>query len=67
MTLFIPSLIKIYKLVQNVLRCMKIQARARTHTHTHGHGTINPLNAELNPICHLRALLGVHSLHVSRI
>ena len=29
---------------------------------------INPLNAELNPICHLLALLGVHHfLHVSRI
>ena len=29
---------------------------------------INPLNAELNPICHLLALLGVHLfLHVSRI
>jgi hypothetical protein len=29
---------------------------------------INPLNAELNPICHLLALLGVyHFLHVSRI
>jgi len=29
---------------------------------------INPLNAELNPICHLLALLGVHQfLHVSRI
>ena len=28
----------------------------------------NPLNAELNPICHLPALLGVHHfLHVSRI
>ena len=28
----------------------------------------NPLNAELNPICHLLALLGVHQfLHVSRI
>jgi len=27
----------------------------------------NPLNAELNPICHLPALLGVHFLHVSRI
>ena len=27
---------------------------------------INPLNAELNPICHLLALL-VHFLHVSRI
>ena len=29
---------------------------------------INPLNAELNPICHLLALLGAHLiLHVSRI
>ena len=29
---------------------------------------INPLNAQLNPICHLLALLGVHHiLHVSRI
>ena len=29
---------------------------------------INPLNAELNPICHLLALLEVHHfLHVSRI
>ena len=32
------------------------------------HFQINPLNAELNPICHLLALLGVHHfLHVSRI
>ena len=29
---------------------------------------INPLNAELNPICHLLALLGAHHiLHVSRV
>jgi len=29
---------------------------------------INPLNAELNPICHLPSLLGAHHiLHVSRI
>jgi hypothetical protein len=29
---------------------------------------LNPLNAELNPICHLLALLGAHRiLHVSRI
>jgi len=28
---------------------------------------INPLNAELNPICHLLALLGAHHiLHVGR-
>ena len=30
--------------------------------------SFNPLNAELNPICHLLALLGAHLiLHVSRI
>jgi hypothetical protein len=29
---------------------------------------INPLNAELNPICHFVALLGAHHIvHVSRI
>jgi len=29
---------------------------------------INPLNGELNPTCHLLALLGTHPiLHVSRI
>ena len=29
---------------------------------------INPLNPELNPICYMLALLGVHHfLHVSRI
>jgi hypothetical protein len=29
---------------------------------------LNPLNAELNPICHLLTLLGAHPiLHVSRI
>jgi hypothetical protein len=28
----------------------------------------NPLNTELNPICHLLALLGAHHiLHISRI
>jgi hypothetical protein len=30
--------------------------------------TINPLNAKLNPICHLLALLGAHPiLHISRV
>ena len=32
-----------------------------------GHPEINPLNAELNPICYLLALLAHHFLHVSRI
>jgi len=33
-----------------------------------GKVAFNPLNAKLNPICHLLALLGAHHiLHVSRI
>ena len=28
---------------------------------------LNPLNAELNPICHLLALVVHHILHVSRV
>jgi hypothetical protein len=32
-----------------------------------GSGTVNPLNAELNPICHLLALLAQNCLHVSRL
>ena len=33
-----------------------------------GRTVLNPLNAKLNPICHLLALLGAHPiLHVSRI
>jgi hypothetical protein len=33
-----------------------------------GNYAFNPLNAELNPICYLLALLGAHHiLHVSRI
>jgi hypothetical protein len=35
---------------------------------TAGREVLNPLNAKLNPICHLLALLGAHHiLHVSRI
>jgi hypothetical protein len=33
-----------------------------------GNKEFNPVNAELNPICHLLALLGAHHIfHVSRI
>ena len=40
---------------------------ATLHTTHHMHSPyLNPLNAELNPICHLLALLGAHHiLHVS--
>jgi len=33
-----------------------------------GRIVLSPLNAELNPICHLLALLGAHPiLHISRV
>jgi len=36
--------------------------------HVKNNEAINPLNAELNPICYLLALLGAHHfLHISRI
>jgi len=35
---------------------------------TQSRAEVNPSNAELNPICHLLALLGAHHiLHVSRV
>ena len=44
----ISSVISLYKIKENV-----------TFKHTPGSEVIfNPLNAELNPICHLLALLG---------
>ena len=40
----------------------------RLHTSPAGTVTVNPLNAELNPICHLLVLLGAHHIrHFSRI
>jgi hypothetical protein len=45
------------------LRDMKLVRLSALRT-----GRLNYLNAELNPICHLLALLGArHILHVSRI
>jgi len=42
--------------------------RRTTFSHLVNTQVINPLKPELNPICYLLALLGVHSfLHVSRI
>jgi hypothetical protein len=38
------------------------------HAGRKGSTAFNPLNAQLNPICHFLALLGAHPiLHVSRI
>ena len=39
----------------------------KTPTKSHTFTRINPLNAELNPICYLLAFLTHHFLHVSRI
>jgi len=45
-----------------VAACMMLVMKLRTQE------LFNPLNAELNPICHLLALLGAHLiLHISRI
>ena len=39
-----------------------------TCTEEYSNTKFNPLNTELNPICHLLALLGAHHIfHVSRI
>ena len=46
----------------------KTHVARRQHKFRHFLSELNPLNAELNPICHLLALLGAHHiLHVSRI
>ena len=38
------------------------------HSFLKGVNEIKPLNAELNPICHLLALVGAHRiLHVNRV
>jgi hypothetical protein len=66
---------------QSVLKCWHIKFRWRRITQKKAYHTvtgsackfdidqvINPLNAELNPICHFLALLGAHHiLHVSRV
>ena len=50
-----------------VLFCNKSVWLKLRHVECHQH-LINPLNAELNSICHLLALLGTHHiLHISRI
>ena len=54
------------------VKMQAINSRLRLHScgklHTHILLLFNPLNAELNPICHMLALLGAHHIfHVSRI
>ena len=43
-----------------------IQITSSYNLYLYFHNTFNPLNAELNPICHLLALSGAHYIfHVS--
>ena len=50
-----------------ILRCTAYQI-SRFTAWLNTRRSVNPLNVELNPVCHLLALLGAHPiLHVSRI
>ena len=45
-----------------------VRAEQRKRDMSFGTWIVSPLNSELNPICHLLALLGTHHIfHVSRI
>ena len=56
------------KLDKNILSDERISILIAVRSPTKKRLKFNPLNAELNPICCLLALLGVHHfLHVSRI
>jgi len=46
---------------------LKATIKPPLHLHFVQFNSINPLNAELNHICHLLALLAHHILHVGRI
>jgi len=46
---------------------LAVYSNARTYTHFKTSTHVNPLNAELNPICHLLALLAHIIFHVSRV
>ena len=54
--------------VIDIVKCLLLKSTYRLAQSLYSIKIFNPLNAELNPICHLLALLGVqHFLHVSRI
>jgi len=55
-----------YTIQEDVMECLPLLMLQ--HKISYKVYIINPLNPELNPICYLLALLGVHHfLHVSRI
>jgi transposase len=54
--------------IQKVLQRPNLNCREKVENKSINNTNINPLNVELNPICHFLALIGAHSiLHVSRI
>ena len=56
------------KLLRNFGNILPVNIVSNTVSRTYPQKPINPLNAELNPICYMPALLGAHHfLHVSRI
>jgi hypothetical protein len=56
------------KNVDGALSCCSLHRRNTANSLRVSQDTFNPLNAELNPICHLLALLGAHHiLHISKI
>jgi len=62
LAMFPPPLLAIYHFISISVHCsLLVISRINFHN-------FNTLNPELNPICHLLALLGVHHfLHLSRI
>ena len=58
----------VHSKLQSLRTFMTRSENARVFVRTCVRAVLNPLNAELNPICYLLALLGAHHfLHVSRI
>ena len=52
----------LYLVIFRKLKCVKLQLYLQVNFYL-----LNPLNAELNPICYLLALLAHHFLHVSSV
>jgi hypothetical protein len=60
----LSMMIKLLKLCTGIAR--KIPEEVNGTTHISARYLVNPLNAELNPMCHFLALLGArHIFHVS--
>ena len=65
--LTLHSFDKMVIMIVGAIRFLKQRAWPILVYHAYIDSEINPLNAELNPICNLLALLAQHFLHVSRI